>query len=200
MTVSAYSTVTGLACLTCGTRYPFALMLGGCPACQRAGRVAILDPIYADDAAGAAALRDVTHGRLWDYHPLLPIPDPEAVVTLGEGATPLLPLDDDMVTRSGPQLWMKYEAVNPTHSFKDRTNAIAVAAARYFGCDKVLCTSTGNHGVSLAAYATRAGLRCLVLVEPQVPPMVSAGTAVLWRRGRDRYRRQHHPSYGQPLA
>jgi threonine synthase len=171
-TVSAYSTVKGLACLNCGTHYPFALMLGGCPVCQSAGRVAILDPTYAADADCVTALSDVAQGRLWDYHPLLPIPNPEAVVSLGEGATPLLALADDAAKLGAAQLWMKYEAINPTHSFKDRTNAVAVAAARYFGCDKVLCTSTGNHGVSLAAYAARAGLRCLVLVEPQVPPIV----------------------------
>jgi threonine synthase len=169
--VSAYSTVTGLVCLTCGTHYSFSLMLGGCPACQDAGRVAILDPTYGYDVAGAPALT-ATRGRLWDYHQLLPVPDPAAVVTLGEGASPLLQLADEAVPLGAGQLWLKYEAVNPTHSFKDRTNAVAVAAARYFGCDKVLCTSTGNHGVSLAAYAAQAGLRCLVLVEPQVPPLV----------------------------
>ena len=170
--MNAYSSVNGLACLTCGEQYPFTLMLGGCPACQRVGRVAILDPTYAADADRATALRDVANGRLWDYHQLLPIPDPTAVVTLGEGATPLLPLVDEAAKVDAAQIWMKYEAVNPTHSFKDRTNAVAVAAARYFGRDKVLCTSTGNHGVSLAAYAAQAGLRCLVLVAPQVPPMV----------------------------
>jgi threonine synthase len=170
--LKTFSAVSGLTCLTCGTQYPFTLMLEGCPVCQRAGRVAILDPTYGDREGRAAAMASVNAGRLWDYHALLPVPDPDAVVTLGEGATPLLPLPDVASEMGASQVWLKYEAVNPTHSFKDRTNAVAVAAARYFGCDKVLCTSTGNHGVSLAAYAARAGMRCLVLVAPQVPPLV----------------------------
>jgi threonine synthase len=48
---------------------------------------------------------------------------------------------------------------------------VAVSAARFFGCEKVLCTSTGNHAVALSAYAARAGLRCLILVPPEAPPL-----------------------------
>lgn len=170
--MGAYSTVDGLVCLTCGRRYPFSLMLEGCPDCQQAGRVAILNPTYGLGKVSRASFSSDAPRRLWDYHALLPVPEPNAVVTLGEGATPLLPLEGVADESGAAQVWLKYEAVNPTHSFKDRTNSVAVATARYFGCDKVLCTSTGNHGVSLAAYAARAGMRCLVLVAPNVPPMV----------------------------
>jgi threonine synthase len=72
------------------------------------------------------------------------------------------------------EVWLKYEAGNPTHSFKDRANSVAVTLARHFGFAKVMCTSTGNHGVALAAYAARAGLRCLVLLPPEAPPLAVA--------------------------
>lgn len=166
---SAFSSVQGLRCLTCGRSYPFEPMLEGCPDCQAAGRVAILDPQYAYDETDGAALRRDVAGRLWDYHRLLPIPDPAAVVTLGEGATPLIALPRVAEEVGAAQVWAKYEAVNPTHSFKDRTNAVAVSAARYFGFKKVLCTSTGNHGVALAAYAAAARLQCLVILPPGAP-------------------------------
>lgn len=167
--MTAFSSVTGLVCLTCGTNYPFAPLIDGCPACQAAGRVAILDPVYAYDATDVNVLTTSSIGRMWDYHHLLPIPDAAAVVTLGEGGTPLLPLPQVAAEVGAAQIWLKYEAVSPTHSFKDRTNAVAVAAARTFAFEKVLCTSTGNHGVALAAYAARAGLQCLVLLPPGAP-------------------------------
>jgi threonine synthase len=167
----SYSRVAGLTCLTCQRSYPFQLMLGGCPDCVAAGRIGILDPVYSPAAEPSAAFAQSRPGSMWDYHTVLPVPDPEAVTSLGEGASPLLPLSVQRDDQRARRWWIKYEAVNPTHSYKDRTNTVAVSAARFFGCDKVLCTSTGNHAVALAAYAARAGLRCLILVPPEAPPL-----------------------------
>jgi threonine synthase len=90
---------------------------------------------------------------------------------MGEGASPLIALPDVADKLGAAEVWLKYEAVNPTHSFKDRANSVAVTLARHFGFEKVMCTSTGNHGVALAAYAARAGLRCLILLPPGAPPI-----------------------------
>jgi threonine synthase len=166
--MSAYSSLQGLVCRTCEHAYPLAAMLEGCPDCLRVGRVAILDPVYALEDVTRLPLPDPGR-RLWAYHRFLPVPDAAAVVTLGEGYTPLVPLPDVQAETGAAQVWLKYEAVNPTHSFKDRANAVAVSMARYFGFTKVMCSTTGNHGVSLAAYAARAGLRCLVLLPPGAP-------------------------------
>ncbi|HLW59451.1 MAG TPA: pyridoxal-phosphate dependent enzyme [bacterium] len=133
------------------------------------GSPASLDVTY---EYGERVIPQLTTGgvhRLWDYHTLLPIVDERAVVTLGEGATPLVGLPTIADKMGASSVWVKHEAVNPTHSFKDRTNAVTVASAVQFGFEKILCTSTGNHGVSLAAYAARAGLRCLVLLSPGAP-------------------------------
>lgn len=167
--MATFSAIQGLKCLTCGTRYPLQPMLGGCPACQEAGRVAILDPFYAYEDVDGGAFLAHRHARLWDYHRLLPLPDAAARVSLGEGGTPLLSLPGVAAEVGAAAVWLKYEAVNPTHSWKDRANAVAVALACHFGYDRVFCNSTGNHGVALAAYAARAGLRCLVLLPPGAP-------------------------------
>ncbi len=171
MTASRFSLVAGLVCLTCDRRYPFQLMLEGCPDCRAAGRVAILDPFYDDGDEVRTALAHAPVQSLWDYHPLLPATRSDAVVSLGEGGSPLLPLPAGSDENRPGNWWVKFEAVNPTHSYKDRTNAVAVSVARSFGCDKVVCTSTGNHAVALAAYAARAGLRCLILLPPEAPPI-----------------------------
>ncbi|HLW47682.1 MAG TPA: pyridoxal-phosphate dependent enzyme [bacterium] len=164
-----FSFAKTLMCRTCGRSYPLSPMLEGCPDCRVAGRIAMLDPTYALDAADGGML-PAAPGHLWDYHRLLPLPDAAAQVTLGEGGTPLLPLPGMAAETGAAHVYIKYEAINPTHSFKDRANAVAVSMAKYFNLGKVMCTSTGNHGVALAAYAARAGLRCLVLLPPGAPP------------------------------
>jgi threonine synthase len=166
LNTNPYSLIQALECLTCQCRYPFQLMLEGCPNCLANDRVGILDPVYGEEASQRIVLEQWPQRSLWGYHPLLPVPDASAVVSLGEGGSPLVPLQEE-----GRNWWVKYEAVNPTHSYKDRTNTVAVSAARYFACEKVLCTSTGNHAVALAAYAARAGMRCLILMPPEAPPL-----------------------------
>jgi threonine synthase len=166
----AFSAVKGLACLGCEARYAFEPMLGGCPACFAAGRAATLDVEYELGPGDAAVLAEPGLG-FWDYHRFLPVPDLGAVVTLGEGGSPLVPVEAAASESGAAEVWTKYEAVNPTHSWKDRTNAVAVGTALHFGFDKVLATSTGNHGVSVAAYAARAGTRGMILLPPSAPPL-----------------------------
>lgn len=167
--MDTYSAVDHLVCLNCGTTYAFSPMLGGCPACQTARLVAILDPVYRYDEVAPGTLFPSETRNMWAYHALLPNPDPAATTTLGEGFSPLIPLPRVAEELGAFEVWLKYEAVNPTHSFKDRANSVAVTLARHFGFEKVMCTSTGNHGVALAAYAARAGLRCLILLPPEAP-------------------------------
>lgn len=83
-------------------------------------------------------------------------------VSLGEGETPLLPAPR-LSARLGVELWLKWEGANPTGSFKDRGMAVAVSRALERGAAGVVCASTGNTAASAAAYAARAGLRCVIL-------------------------------------
>jgi threonine synthase len=83
------------------------------------------------------------------------------MVTLGEGRTPLLPAPRTS-ERLGVELLLKWEGANPTGSFKDRGMAVAVSRALERGASGVVCASTGNTAASAAAYAARAGLRCVI--------------------------------------
>jgi threonine synthase len=102
-------------------------------------------------------------GIIAEYADRLPAHVSERVVTLGEGGTPLVEAPA-LSDRTGAQVFVKVEGMNPTGSFKDRgmTTAISAAAAR--GAQAVVCASTGNTSASAAAYATRAGMLCAVLV------------------------------------
>ncbi len=89
--------------------------------------------------------------------------DATPVVTLLEGGTPLLPAPR-LSERVGAQVWLKYEGLNPTGSFKDRGMTLAMSKAAEQGVKAVICASTGNTSASAAAYAARAGLTCAVLI------------------------------------
>jgi threonine synthase len=102
-------------------------------------------------------------GVIAEYRARLPIPEGVSAVTLGEGGTPLLPAPV-LSERTGCDVYLKVEGVNPTGSFKDRGMTVAVTLAAASGVKTVICASTGNTSASAAAYAARAGLACAVLV------------------------------------
>lgn len=102
-------------------------------------------------------------GLIERYRDRLPIGDDDPVVTLDEGATPLLPAPV-LSERVEAQVFLKIEGSNPTGSFKDRGMTVAVSRAVADGAEAVICASTGNTAASAAAYAARAGLRCAVIV------------------------------------
>lgn len=92
----------------------------------------------------------------------LPVGEATPVVSLGEGSTPLLRAPR-LSERLGVELWLKWEASNPTGSYKDRGMTVAVSKAVEEGAEAVICASTGNTAASAAAYAARAGIPALVL-------------------------------------
>jgi threonine synthase len=93
----------------------------------------------------------------------LPVHESTPVVSLGEGSTPLLAAPRLARAAGLRELWLKWEASNPTGSYKDRGMTLAVSKAVEEGAPAVLCASTGNTAASAAAYAARAGLPALVL-------------------------------------
>ncbi|HEC21385.1 MAG TPA: threonine synthase [Chloroflexi bacterium] len=104
-------------------------------------------------------------GVVAHYRTLIDLPPDARPVTLLEGNTPLIPvprLADAL--GGGFDLWLKYEGLNPTGSFKDRGMTAAITQAVHAGAEAVICASTGNTAASAAAYAARAGLRCIVIV------------------------------------
>ena len=102
-------------------------------------------------------------GLIEAYRKRLPVDDSTPVVTLQEGNTPLLPAPE-LSRRTGCDVYLKVEGLNPTGSFKDRGMTMAITKAVEEGSKAVICASTGNTSASAAAYAARAGLTCAVLV------------------------------------
>ena len=85
------------------------------------------------------------------------------MITLYEGNTPLIPAEF-LNKITGLQVFLKYEGLNPTGSFKDRGMTMAISKACEKGAEIVMCASTGNTSASAAAYAARAGIKCVVLI------------------------------------
>lgn len=102
-------------------------------------------------------------GIIREYADRLPAHVQSTIVTLGEGGTPLVPAPA-LSRRTGADVYVKFEGMNPTGSFKDRGMTTAISAAAGRGAKAVVCASTGNTSASAAAYATAAGMTCAVLV------------------------------------
>ena len=104
-------------------------------------------------------------GVLDRYRQYLDIPAHTRTVTLLEGNTPLIPVPRLAETLGGGfELYVKFEGMNPTGSFKDRGMTVAISEAFGRGAKSVICASTGNTAASAAAYASRAGMRSIVII------------------------------------
>jgi threonine synthase len=150
-----------LKCKECGATYE----LGASFACEKCfGPLEVAYDYSALDAAEAKRRIQAGSQGIWRYGDFLPFSgrpqDP-----LEPGLTPLVRADR-LAERLGleAELWIKNDAANPTHSFKDRVVAVAVAKARELGFDTVACASTGNLANAVAAHAAAAGLESYVLV------------------------------------
>jgi threonine synthase len=116
-------------------------------------------------AAAAAPSAGVARPRLVErYREFLPISDATPIISLGEGFTPLIRLDHIGARVGVPNLFAKYEGMNPTGSFKDRGMVVAVSKAVEEGAQAVICASTGNTSASAAAYGAAAGLEVIVVL------------------------------------
>ncbi len=104
-------------------------------------------------------------GLIERYRDRLPVHDDTRIISLGEGNTPLIRLSN--IPRSlgdKVEIYVKYEGLNPTGSFKDRGMTMAVTKAVEEGSRAIICASTGNTSAAAAAYAARAGISCFVLI------------------------------------
>jgi threonine synthase len=102
-------------------------------------------------------------GVINEYRSWLPVTDQTPIISLCEGGTPLVHAEY-FSKLLGNEVWLKVEGVNPTGSFKDRGMTMAISKAAEEGAKAVVCASTGNTSASAAAYATKAGMKPVVLV------------------------------------
>jgi len=104
-------------------------------------------------------------GVIKHYRQYLSVTDKTPIISLNEGNTPLIRARYiEGLVGNGVEVYLKYEGVNPTGSFKDRSMTVAISKAVEAGSKAVICASTGNTSASAAAYAARANIKCVVLV------------------------------------
>ncbi len=183
--MSTYSFMTHLDCPKCGERYDPDTVQHLC----RCGSPLLVR--YDLAAAGRALPRDGVRGReasLWRYHELLPVRDERRVVTMGEGMTPLTSLGRLGEAIGLPQLVMKDEGTNPTGTFKARGAATGISRALELGVRTVAMPTNGNAGGAWAAYGARAGIRVVLCMPTDAPPMsvlesVAVGATAFMVRG-----------------
>jgi threonine synthase len=173
--VPGYSALTVLQCSRCtadaGSFYDPGQIQGTC------GCGAPLLARYDLEAAAAWTSPQQIAARppsLWRYHELLPVSSAGSAVSLGEGMTPLLPMERLGAELGVPRLLMKDESPLPTGSFKGRGAAVGVSRAAELGAAGVALPTNGNAGSAWAAYAARAGLPCLVVMPTDAPEITRA--------------------------
>ena len=145
---------TGLSCTDCGKTFDAETTTHRCPDCG-----GILDPTYDYDRIDVTPedIEARPFESMWRYAELLPF-DPDAAVSLGEGATPLVDCPALADAMGVGQVLLKDEGANPTGTFKDRGQSVAMTAAREHGAETVALNSAGNAGQAAAAYAARADI------------------------------------------
>ena len=119
------------------------------------------------------------NGLIREYAEWFDLDGVKDVVTLQEGNTPLL-YADRLSERLGADVWLKYEGLNPSGSFKDRGMTMAITKALAKGAKTVVCGSTGNTSASAAAYAAKAGMDCVVLVPEGKVAMGKLAQAIVY--------------------
>lgn len=115
--------------------------------------------------AGATSAHSAWPGLIEAYRPYLPVSENTPIVTLKEGNTPLIPVPAIAeIIGKQVKVFVKYDGLNPTGSFKDRGMTMAISKAKEAGAKAVICASTGNTSAAAAAYARRGGMRAFVVI------------------------------------
>ena len=181
MTLTAHSATTtafdlgparALSCRECGHRIPLAAEFA-CPEC--------FGPLEVAYDFGTITRESIEAGpkSIWRYRHLLPVPsDVQSHPNTEPGLTRLIKADRLAAALGVRSLWVKDDTGNPTHSFKDRVVAVALAAARELGFSVLCCPSTGNLANAVAAAAARAGWDSVVLIPSSLEQAKVLTTAV----------------------
>ena len=180
-----------ILCSGCGKRYPLKARVFRCFKCNGSLEV-IFDYKKMRKLPRRRLLsRPFNHSRYREFYPV------KNLVSVQEGGTPLVRSRNlEREFKLPFELWFKYEAQNPTGSFKDRGSSVEVARALDLGAQRVICASTGNMGASVAAYSAMANLKCHIdhqgfirlVLEYHGQLKLVAEIEESWRRGPDHQR------------
>ncbi len=160
--------VTHLECALCGLRHEAGVLQNLCITCGKPLLVR-----YDLDAASETLTKESLKTRdadLWRYREVLPVADPDNIVSLGEGWTPLFRVDKLAATLPVKlNLFIKDEGQNPTQSFKARGMTAAISMAKELGVTRLAVPSAGNAAGALAAYAAKAGMEAFIFMPSDTP-------------------------------
>ena len=144
-----------MKCISCGEQYALDEIIYTCRTCGSTLEVVSIPDVSKD-------IFECRKSTMWKYKEFMPV-DESKIVSLEEGGTPFCRCQK-LGDKLGIELYVKVEGSNPTGSFKDRGMSVGITKAVELGVETVGCASTGNTSASLAAYAARAGKRCIVLL------------------------------------
>jgi threonine synthase len=160
------SLLTNLKCPECGTTHNAAVINTVCinENCK--------STLFAQYNLAGGISKSVLQDRpatMWRYKEFLPVIDEKYIVTLGEGFTPIIPVENLKQFTIGNEVFWKDESGNPTGSFKARGISAAVSKAKELGIHTIATPTAGNAGGALAAYAARGGMKAIVYMPKQTP-------------------------------
>ena len=161
------SYLSHLECTVCGAVYPHEQLINVSPCCEK-----VLYARYDLDRIRSEVDRDRLAERpsgMWQFAELLPVEDPDHIVTLGEGGTPLMRLANLEERLGVTNLYVKEEGLNPTGTFKARGIAAAISKGLELGAAGFTMPSAGNAAGAAAAYCARAGLSAKVFMPQDAP-------------------------------
>src|SRR3712207_4136795 len=169
-----------MRCVRCGHTMVLAGFPYRCPVCD-----GIL--LIEHDLSGWSGA-DPTVSGMERYRELLPLDTDSRLVSLGEGGTPLITAARLAERMGDIEVFLKNETVNPTGSFKDRALAVMTTRARDEGYRRVISSSSGNAGISSAAYAARVGVEATVIApestqQTKIVQLTAHGARVIRARG-----------------
>ena len=169
-----FSTLSHLECTRCHASHDATVLQGLCRACG--------SPLLARYDLDAVSVSPIAIGLrrpdLWRYHELLPVTSVEALITLGEGMTPLLSAGRLGAELGLRRLLVKDDGLLPTSSFKARGAAVGVSRAKELGAARLSMPTNGNAGAAWSAYAARAGLSIRVAMPRAAPAITRVETAL----------------------
>ncbi|MGQ9468511.1 MAG: threonine synthase [Nitrososphaerales archaeon] len=167
-----------LVCINCKSEYGLDEIIYRCKKCKDLLEVQMdLEEVKKKVDKRALALKPLS---VWKYVDLIPVFDRNKIVTINEGGTKLHKCDNLAEELKIKKLYVKNEGDNPTGSFKDRGLTVGVTKAREFNVKEVACASTGNTAASLSAYATKAGLKCIILIPQGAVAMGKLAQSIIY--------------------
>ena len=163
-----------LICHDCGGEFDIAPYFTGCPVCAQKGSLRVLEVAYLFEGNPFPPSDRANKKGLWRFSGLLPGGDSDNLISLGEGGTALVRSKAIGPKLGLENLYFKNEFTNPTWSFKDRYVSVTINVARRLGYTKTVVASTGNLGVSAAAFSAAANMKCLFIAPPEASPAILA--------------------------